>query len=106
MKEPMKRDQRVVEEAEKTLSAFDGMSNLKPNPFLSTQLEARIAEAGSGWRRVFPSAVWLKPAALGLFVILNIITIIRILDSHDSANAREQLVSALRQEYDEPSEGY
>jgi hypothetical protein len=102
----MNREQRILEEAEKTLSAFDNLPKLEANPFLATRLHARLAEEGVSWGQAALRSPWLKPAALALFILLNIFTIVELLNAREPTTVREQLVSALRQEYNSNQQGY
>lgn len=96
----MNRDQRIIEEAEKTLGALDNLPKLEANPYLVTRLHASLAEGKISWSRMVVRNPWMKPAALAFFILLNIFAIFGILETRNVESPREELISALRQEYD------
>jgi hypothetical protein len=95
----MNRDARISEEVEKTLRAFDDLPTLEANPFLFTRLQARLAQEGTGKGWVLAVGFRLKPVVLAIVILLNIVTVVYVLDNPDSASSRDQLISTLRQEY-------
>ncbi len=95
----MDTDNRVTDEVEKTLHAFDGLPNLTPDPFLATRIHARLAEQRASVRRLILPRPALRPVALAIIIVLNILTAVYALRAPAPASARERLVSAMRQEY-------
>jgi hypothetical protein len=95
----MNRDQRILEEVEETLRALDDLPKLESNPFLFTRLQARLAQEHARRPRILAGRLQLKPVAIALVIILNVITFAHLLTTPGSASSRDQLISTLRQEY-------
>ena len=88
----MKNEQKIREEVEKTLNAFDNISDLDENPYLITRLKAKIEESGSKEKSLLKGKI-LQPVILFIIVIFNIFTGIYFFDSGS------QTASATQQDY-------
>ena len=98
----MDRKDKINEEIEKTLNAHDSIGDLEPNPYLFTRLQAEIEKEAPAKRKIFSGGL-LKPAALFLFVLLNVITSLYLIDSNSQSSGyttyRQNYISAISSEY-------
>ncbi len=102
----MTDEQRIWQEVEKTLMAFENRPKLGGNPFLSTRVMARLAgERTEGARGMF-ARIRLAPIVLTIVVLLNIVTAVRILGGSSQTSTREQLVSSLSEEFGAPVDAF
>ena len=81
----MKNKEKIKEEVEKTLNAFDNISNLDENPYLFTRLQAEI-ESGETGAKAKIAGVILRPAFLILFLMLNLFTVFYAFNRSDKSN--------------------
>ena len=95
----MTKEQRILEEVDKTLHAFDDLPKLGANPYLFTRIKARLTAEAVGSVRNILKGLKLKPVALAIVVILNIITLIHVLETDRGSSSRDQLINALSQDY-------
>jgi hypothetical protein len=95
----MNNDQRIREEVEKTMESLDGLQKLQPNPFLASRIQVRLAAEISEADHAALGVLRLKPVALAVVVVLNIVTVVYALTSKSEISTREQLVTSLSQEY-------
>jgi hypothetical protein len=99
----MKRKKRIEEEVDKTLSCLDENEEIEVSPFFFTRLQAAIRgqkeEKVSFFTRLF-GLQGLRPALLGLMVVLNLVSTVLIWQRiHRRATDRSQYLSALVDEY-------
>jgi hypothetical protein len=97
----MNREQRIHDEVEKTIQAFDTMPRLLPNPFFSTKVQARWSAEGKQQRRLIPT-IRIKSLALTLIVILNLVTALYFFHTKKNISTKEQLVTSLSGDYTTP----
>jgi len=95
----MTREEHILEETEKTLRAFDHLPKLEANPFLFTRLQAALAKEEACRDDGVVQRLHLRRVALGIVIILNLVTVLHLLDGSSTPLTKEDLVSALRQEY-------
>lgn len=94
----MKKEDKIREEVEKTLSAFDNIGNLEDNPYLFTRIKAelkssRVKGMATGWDI-------LRPAILLVILIINAFTAIYIMSNNTmSAPSNHNYLSAISSEY-------
>ena len=91
-------EQHIQEQVDKTLQAFHHLPQLEPNPHLFTRMQAVLASTGK--RHAFPifSSIKLKPLALALMIILNILTAVYVVTIKEKAS-KERLISSLSRDY-------
>jgi hypothetical protein len=99
----MKREKRIEEEVEKTLRCLDEMDQIESSPYFLARLQARIREMEeekpSFFTRLFGGR-GLRPALLGLMVVLNLVSTVLIWQrTHGRSTDRSQYLSALVDEY-------
>ncbi|MCX6136586.1 MAG: hypothetical protein NTV54_03710 [Ignavibacteriales bacterium] len=95
----MKNEERIQDEIEKTLQAFDDMPKLAVNPFLFTRIQVALASQLHGRNRQLLTTIRLKPIALALIILLNIITAVHVFEAGSSGDSREQLISTLSKDF-------
>jgi hypothetical protein len=97
----MEKENRILEEVDKTLRALDDLPKLEANPFLFTRIQAALASGATPARKRLLAK--LEPYALALIVILNIFTAVYMIESKagtsSSTSSRTQLVSSLDHDY-------
>ena len=81
----MKNAEKIKEEVEKTLNAFDNISNLDENPYLFTRLQAEI-ESGETSAKAKTTGEILRPAFLILFLMLNLFTVFYAFNQSNESN--------------------
>lgn len=76
----MKHEERIKEEAEKTINLLDEIKELEPNPFLYTRIQQRLDERNAvpagklKTRRIFQTAFLLIILIINTFTIVNYVT--------------------------------
>ena len=101
----MNREEKIREEVENTLNAPEKMAELEANPYLFTRLQSEIANQKTGkGNHLNISRGILRPAALFLFVLLNVFTSFYIIDSSAKSTtavstSRQTYLSAISSEY-------
>ncbi len=95
----METEKIIEEEVNKTLSALDGIPSPASDPFLFERFNERISR-GENKKIRLPQAGRLKPVALALIILINIITAIVFLSGKENGAVKEQLISSLRSDYD------
>lgn len=70
----MKNEEKIKEEVEKTLNAFNSISNLDENPYLFTRIQAEIENGETGAKAKTAGGI-LRTAFLILFLMLNLFTV-------------------------------
>lgn len=95
----MGKDQRIEQEVEKTLQAFDADEVLEENPFLFTRLQAERATRSRVRKERYVFGVNLKYAAVVLLVLLNLVTAI-FYERHDQPTLQDELVSELKADFE------
>jgi hypothetical protein len=79
----MNKDQRIIDEVNKTLNVMDNIRNLDENPFFYTRLKARLE--GKSGRSVSPLqkfVVVLRPVGLAALFLVNIFTAVYFLNGN------------------------
>lgn len=74
----------VEEEVEKTLSSWDDLERIEANPYFFTRLQQRLANEQSP--KQLWSASFLRPALLGILLIINVWTVASVLNSQARYN--------------------
>lgn len=94
----MKKENHILDQVEKTLQAFDQMPTLEPNPYLFTRLQAILASRKSPGILLFLKNINLKPLALSIIMVINILTAAYVIAEKENS-LKDQLVSSLIQDY-------
>ena len=99
----MKREKRIEEEVNKTLRCLDEIEAIESSPFFYARLRAKIREIEEG-EATFLARLFgvrgLRPALLGLVVVLNLVSAAFIWQRvHGRFEDRSQYLSALVEEY-------
>jgi hypothetical protein len=94
----MKREQKIMQEIEKTLDLFERPERLKPNPFLYSRVQAQLdsLKVRKTWLAL------LKPVFLALLLTLNILTAVYFFsngNNQGTSTFRSELKSEFVQEY-------
>ncbi|MCX6138092.1 MAG: hypothetical protein NTV54_11420 [Ignavibacteriales bacterium] len=95
----MKEEERILEEVEKTLCALDDLPTIEANPFLFTRIQARLASEDVSRKTSLAGFIELKPIALAVIIVLNIITAVYFFNSRSSEYSKDQLIHSLSAEY-------
>ncbi len=95
----MNKEEKIKREIEKTLSQFENVKPLEPNPFLYTRIQQRLNEQ----KKVsFSLTGILKPALFTVLFSINIITVFWYTNSSNSAiqsNSSESLVEIFSSDF-------
>ncbi len=93
----MKNQERIHEEAEKTLDSLDADGVLEENPYLITRILAERESRLRGTKFRLASGAALRYAAFALLLLANLATVFFIARS-TRTDAGDQLVTALKQD--------
>jgi hypothetical protein len=85
----MNTNERIAEEVERTLQAFDADRPLQVNPFLTTRIDAELQRRGRIRRIAVVSFFQLKYIVVLILFAVNVVTIV-----HYSQRSTEQDVAA------------
>jgi hypothetical protein len=99
MTDTMDKEKIILEEVDKTLTAFDNLPKLEANPFLYTRIQARIASDNITREKYQFGGLKLKFITLSIIFILNIITAIYFFESDKKDYTKDQLIRSLQKEY-------
>jgi len=81
----MERNRNITEEVEKTLSSLDHFPKLELDPFFVTRVEGRIERFEQhtflNW---FFEIRWVKPAILSVFLLINVLTLLKVINNSNS----------------------
>lgn len=94
----MEKEHYITHQVEKTMQAFDQIPKLEPNPYLFTRLQATLASKKAPGILFVLKNVNLKPLALSIIIILNILTAAYVFAKQEKS-LKDQLVSSLSQDY-------
>jgi hypothetical protein len=97
----MDRKNKIEQEVEKTIQAFENAERLPKNPFFYTRLRARI-DGQERRKRAFPESIlkgWLRPVFLGVIVAVNVVTAVYILDKSGAETTREDSIQIFAEAY-------
>ncbi len=93
------QEQRITEEVEKTLLAFDTDPILSENPFLWTRIRAEREERLHNRTKKIFMQYGLRTAAVLLIFLINLITIVYFYAPSEKEQTNATLASALKAEY-------
>jgi hypothetical protein len=93
------KEERILEEVEKTLNSLEQIPKQEANPFLYTRLKARIETESISQTKKRRTVSVLKPAGIALILAINIVTTIYFFDSSSSTQGSTSLIDSLSQEY-------
>ena len=82
----MKNEEKIRKEVEKTLNAFDNITDLNENPYLFTRLQAEIENGETGAKAKTAGGI-LRPAFLILFLMLNLFTVFYAFNQSNESNS-------------------
>ncbi len=94
----MSNDDRIREEVEKTLHAFDSDLPLEPNPFLFTRIQAGRKGQASG-AQGFVRDVGLRWIIILGILLVNLITVAHYVDWNASRALHQALVTELEKDF-------
>lgn len=95
----MKKEEQILEEVEKTLSAIEALPKIDVNPFLYTRLKARIEKEQIQHGGAVKTDFVLKPVTLALILIINIVTTVYFFGFGSSSKTEVSVVDTMKQEY-------
>ncbi len=95
----MRTDDRIREEVEKTLHAFDNDLPLEPNPFLFTRIRAQRGSQSDGRRRRYVRDIGLRWIVIFGFLLLNLITVAHYAEWNIRHARQQTLVSQLEKDF-------
>ncbi len=96
----MKRNDKILEEVEKTLGSMDNISNLETNPFLITRIKTRIENDNIIQVKRESRTFILNPIVLTVILIINIITAVFLFQSSRVSQSNQStLVNSLTKDY-------
>ena len=96
----MNKEEKIREEVEKTLNAFDNIENLDGNPYLFTRIQFEIESLQTKGEESFLKGSILKPAILFIVLIINICTVVFYPNSENTTTSTKQTyLSAISSEY-------
>ena len=96
----MNKEEKIREEVEKTLKAFDNIENIEENPYLFTRIQSEIESLQTKGKGYSLKGNILKPAILFLVLIINVCTIIFFQGSESTDTSTKQTyLSAISSEY-------
>ncbi len=101
-------EQHIQDQVEKTLQAYHHLPALEPNPYLFIRIQTTLASAGKRRGSFLLNRIKLKPLALALMILMNILTAVYVFTQNEKS-ARQQLISSLDKDYstqDEYFDGY
>ena len=95
----MKKEEKIIEEVEKTLNVFDNIENLEENPYLFTRIQSEIESLPVKEKRTLSGNI-LRPAILFLILIVNVFTAVFFLNSDsETSTTKQTYLSAISSEY-------
>ncbi len=96
----MKKKEKIEEEIEKTLNAFDNIESLNVNPYLITRIEAEINKSQVRQSRALTNTNLLRPIILFLILIINVFTALFFSNlKSETYSAKQTYLSAISTEY-------
>ena len=96
----MNKEEKIREEVEKTLNAFDNIEKLEGNPYLFTRIQSEIESLKAKGKGYSLKGNILKPVILFLILIINVCTLIFFPGSESSDTLTKQTyLSAISSEY-------
>ena len=95
----MAKDNRILEEVEKTLQSFDSDITLEENPFLITRLTAGKAHLLRKRTNRSRARTVLSYAGILVLLFVNLITAVYYSQRNSESRLREQLVSELKEDF-------
>ena len=92
------RENRIADEVEKTLWAFDHDPVLEPNPYLLTRIQSALRE--NPWPQARRMGARIRPgvAFMVLLIVLNLVTLSRSLTIRLHETLQQQLIRQLQTE--------
>lgn len=91
--------EKILDEVEKTLCAYDKDVMLEANPFLITRINTEIENRMKKKKRGFAFRFGLNQALMLLILVINILTLVYYYDKSEKQNLREKLVEDLRADF-------
>jgi hypothetical protein len=91
-------EQRIAEEVDKTLRAFDHDDLLEENPFLVTRLKARVSSRSTKRHEGYFVRFNPKYVVVAFILVINLVTVVHYLDWNNTQHLHEKLVSQLQED--------
>jgi hypothetical protein len=96
----MKKEDKIREEVEKTINAFEHVEKLEGNPHLFTRIQSEIESNFTKKKSFNLKGELLRPVILFLILIMNIFTAVFFFNSKSGATSTKQnYFSAISSEY-------
>ncbi len=83
----MNKEDKIREEVEKTLNAFDQIKNLEENPYLFTRIQSEIESIKTKEKSYSLKGEFLRPVILFLILIMNVFTAIFFFNSESETTS-------------------
>ena len=96
----MKKEDKIREEVEKTLNAFDKIKNLDKNPYMFTRLQSEIEDNRIKEKLFFLKGELLRPIILFFILIMNLLTALFFFNQkNETTSTKHTYLSAISSEY-------
>lgn len=96
----MNKKDKIREEVEKTVNAFDHLEKLEGNPYLFTRIQSEIESNLTKEKRYNFKGEFLRPVILFLILIMNVFTVIFFFNSKsETSSTKQTYFSAISSEY-------
>lgn len=95
----MKKEDKILEEVEKTLNSFDNDIILQPNPYLLTRIKAKRAENLRKQKTRYEFKIGFRQILIFLLIIGNFLTLVYFYETSTKQNLLENLVIELRSDF-------
>lgn len=95
----MNKEQKIINEVEKTINIIDSLPRLNSNPFLLTRIKPRLNALGLKQKSQKKVDLVLKPVTAALILALNIITLIYFIAFNLNIKNETSLVDMMKKEY-------
>jgi len=90
----MKSKEKIGDEVEKTMEAFDNLEDIEENPYLFTRIKAEFGASPENIKKGL-SGLILKPAVLILILLLNIFTVLYVMNNNELTTTAEVNYSSI-----------
>lgn len=102
MKKMKNKNEHIEEKVNKALGFLENPEKIEANPFFYTRLEAKLQEQKE--KKPFFNALFsvhynLKPALIGLILIINIISVSILIMNNETSSNRSNEISNLMETY-------
>ena len=96
----MNKEDKIREEVEKTVNAFDHMEKIEGNPYLFSRIQFELESNLTKKKSYSLKGEFLRPVILFLILIMNVFTVIFFFNSKsETSSAKQTYFSAISSEY-------